>query len=57
MVLDNKKRVIWIKNRDIDWNGFEDLPKRELLLFVVQEENDFIIWKKTIWRPLEMVMT
>ena len=27
MVLDNKKRVIWIKNRDIDWNGFEDLPK------------------------------
>ena len=27
MVLDNKKRVIWIKNRDIDWNGFQDLPK------------------------------
>ena len=27
MVLYNKKRVIWIKNRDIDWNGFEDLPK------------------------------
>lgn len=56
MVLDNKKRVIWIKNRDIDWNGFEDLPKRGLLLFVVQEENDFIIWKKTIRQPPEMVM-
>ena len=27
MVLDNKKRVRWIKDRDIDWNGFQDLPK------------------------------
>ena len=27
MVLDNKKRVRWIKNRDIDWLGFQDLPK------------------------------
>ena len=26
MVLDNKKRVRWIKNRDIDWTGFLDLP-------------------------------
>ena len=27
MVLDNKKRAIWIKDRDIDWSGFQDLPK------------------------------
>jgi len=27
MVLDNHKRVRWIKNRDIDWNRFQDLPK------------------------------
>ena len=27
MILDNKKRVWWIKNRDIDWASFQDLPK------------------------------
>ena len=27
MVLDNKKKVRWIENRDIDWLGFQDLPK------------------------------
>ena len=27
MLLDNKKRVRWIKNRDIDWTGFQNLPK------------------------------
>ena len=27
MVLDNKKRAIWIKDRDIDWSGLQDLPK------------------------------
>ena len=27
ILLDNKKRVRWIKNRDIDWTGFQDLPK------------------------------
>ena len=27
MILDNKKIVRWIKNRDIDWLGFQDLPK------------------------------
>lgn len=27
MVLDNKKRAIWIKDRVIDWSGFQDLPK------------------------------
>ena len=27
MVLDNKKKIRWIKNRDIDWNGFQNLPK------------------------------
>ena len=26
MILDNKKRVRWIKNEDIDWTGFLDLP-------------------------------
>ena len=26
MVLDNKKKVRWIKNADIDWTGFQDLP-------------------------------
>ena len=24
---DNKKRVGWIKNKDIDWNGITELPK------------------------------
>ncbi|MBP3566429.1 MAG: hypothetical protein J6J76_02615 [Paraprevotella sp.] len=27
MVLDNKKRVRWVKDIDIDWNGFQELPK------------------------------
>ena len=27
MVLDNKMRVRWIKDRDIDWSGFQGLPK------------------------------
>ena len=27
MVLDNKKRVRWIKKRDIDRTGFQNLPK------------------------------
>lgn len=27
MLLDNKKRVKWIKNSDIDWTGFKNLPK------------------------------
>ena len=27
ILLDNKKRVRWIKNRDINWSGFQDLPK------------------------------
>lgn len=27
IVLENKKRVRWIKNEDIDWNGYQDLPK------------------------------
>lgn len=27
MILDNKKRVRWIKNSDIDWTGFKNLPK------------------------------
>jgi len=27
IVKDNKKRVGWIKNKDIDWNGISELPK------------------------------
>ena len=27
ILLDNKKRVKWVKNENIDWSGFQDLPK------------------------------